>query len=94
MDLLKRCFLCFARLNPENLFFSEDNDIVILLLTLYSFTNNGWSLQLLEEDLAAVIFVSNTFMSSCVIAREIFLFQSNCSSITKVYHFFAVELTL
>ena len=40
------------------------------------------------EDLAAVVFVSNKFMSSCVIclviAREIFLLQSDCSAITKV----------
>ena len=40
------------------------------------------------EDLAAVVFVSNKFMSSCVIcvviAREIFLLQSDCPEITKV----------
>ena len=29
-----------------------------------------------------------------VIASEIFLLQSDCSAITKVYNFFAVELTL
>ena len=43
MDLLKRC-LCFARRNPESLSFSEDD--CYLTLNLYSFTNNGWSLQL------------------------------------------------
>ena len=44
------------------------------------------------EDLAAVVFVSNKFMSSCVIcvviAREIFLLQSACPQITKVYNKF------
>ena len=44
------------------------------------------------EDLAAVVFVSNTFMSSCVIcvviAREIFLLQSDCPEITKVHNKF------
>ena len=39
------------------------------------------------EDLAAVVFVGNKFMSSCVIcvviAREIFLLQSDCPEITK-----------
>ena len=41
------------------------------------------------EDLAEVVFVSNKCMSSCVIclvvAREIFLLQSDCSAITKVH---------
>ena len=37
----------FARRNPENLFFSEDD--CHPTLTLYSFTNNGWSLRLLEK---------------------------------------------
>ena len=46
LDLLKRC-LCFARRNPENLFFCEDD--CHPTLTLYSFTNNGWSLRLLEK---------------------------------------------
>ena len=45
------------------------------------------------EDLAAVVFVSNRFMSSCVIclviARQIFLRQSDCSAITKVHKFWA-----
>ena len=48
------------------------------------------------EDLAAVVFVSNKFMSSCVIclviAREIFLLQSDCSAITKVYNFLLLSL--
>ena len=39
------------------------------------------------EDLAAVVSVSNKYMSPCVIcvviAREIFLLQSDCSEITK-----------
>ena len=38
LDLLKRC-LCFARRNPENLFFSEDD--CHPSLNLYSFTNIG-----------------------------------------------------
>ena len=46
----------------------------------------------------SIVFVSKKFMSSCaiclVIAREIFLLQSNCSAITKVHKFFAIELTL
>ena len=62
LDLLKRC-LRFARRNPENMFFSEDD--CHPSLNLYSFTNIGWSLRL--PDLAAVVFVSNKFMSSCVI---------------------------
>ena len=44
------------------------------------------------EDLAAVVFVSNKFMSSCVIcvviARVIFLLQSDCPEITKVHNKF------
>ena len=45
-------------------------------LNLHSFTNIGWSLRLFETW-KAVVFVSNKFLSSCVIclviAREIFL---------------------
>ena len=48
------------------------------------------------EDLAAVVFVSNKFMSSCVIClvivREIFLLQSDCSAITKVCNFLLLSL--
>ena len=44
------------------------------------------------EDLAAVVFVSNKFMSSCVICvvieREIVLLQSDCPEIRKVYNKF------
>ena len=44
------------------------------------------------EHLVAVVFVSNKFMSSCVIclviAREIFLLQSDCSATTKVHIIF------
>ena len=40
-----------------------------------------------REDLAAVVFVNNKSMSSCVIcvviAREIFLLKSDCPEITK-----------
>ena len=59
MVSLKRC-LCFARRKPLNLVFSEDD----CHPTLYSFTNmagHGW------EHMAAVVFVSNKFVSSCVI---------------------------
>ena len=42
--------------------------------------------------MAAVVFVSNKFTSSCVIcvviAREIFLLQSDCPEITKVHNKF------
>ena len=45
-------------------------------LNLHSFTKIGWSLRLFETW-KAVVFVSNKFLSSCVIclviAREIFL---------------------
>ena len=48
------------------------------------------------EDLAAVVFVSNKFMSSCVIclviAQEIFLLHSDCSVITKVHNFSLLSL--
>ena len=77
MDLLKRKF-CSAK--PRKHVFSEDD--CHPSLNLYSFMNIGWSLRLLEKDLAAVVFVSSKFMSSCVIcvviAREIFLPQSDC----------------
>ena len=55
---LKRC-LCFAWRNPENLFFSVElvNNIYEQWLVITA------SL----EDRAAVVFVSNKFMSSCVI---------------------------
>ena len=39
--------LMFARRNPENLFFSEDD--CHPTLNLYSFLNNGWLLRLLEK---------------------------------------------
>ena len=61
-------------------------------LNLYSFTCIGWSLRLLEKTWHQLFFVSNKFMSSCVIcvviAREIFLFQSDCPEITKVHNKF------
>ena len=84
--------LYFARRNPENLFFSEDD----CHPTLYSFTNNGWSLRLLEKTSQQVVFVSNRFVSSCgviclVIARVIFLPQSDCA-ITKVHNISLLSL--
>ena len=55
--------------------FSEDDRRPSL--NFHSFTNIGWSLQLLEKTWKAVVFVSKKFMSSCVIclvvAGEIFL---------------------
>ena len=45
----------------------------------------------LRRPVVAVVFVSNKFMSSYIIclvtAKEIFLFQSDFSSITKVHNF-------
>ena len=65
--------LCLAKSRKHVL--SEDN--CHPSLNLHSFTNIGWSLGLLEKTWKAVVFVSNKFMSSCVIclviAREIFL---------------------
>ena len=67
-------------------------------LNLHSFTNIGWSLRLLERTWKAVVFVTNKFVSSCVIclviAREIFLLQSDCSAITKVHNFSLYMLSL
>ena len=85
--------LYFARRNPDNLFFSEDD----CPRTLYSFTNYGWSSRLLEKTWQLVVFVSNKFVSSCgviclVIAREIFLLQSDCAAITKVHNFSLLSL--
>ena len=94
LDLLKRC-LCFARRNPENLFFSEDD----CHPTLYSFTNNGWSLRLLEKTWQQLflIFVSNKFVFLCNLScyckrnclASVGLFGDNKSA-----SFFAIELTL
>ena len=65
-------------------------------LNLHSFANNGWSLRFLENTWKAVVFVSNKFVSSCVIclviAREIFPFLSDCSAITKVHKFSLLSL--
>ena len=46
LDLLEKC-LRFARRNPENMSFSEDD--CHPSLNLHSFTNIGWSLRLLEK---------------------------------------------
>ena len=70
-------------------FFSEDD--CHPTLNLSSFTNNGWSLRLLEKTWQKFFFFSNKFMSSCVIclviAKDIFLLQSYCSAIAKVHNF-------
>ena len=94
LDLLKRC-LRFAWRNPETeTWFNEDD--CHPSLNLHSFANIGWSLRLLEKTWKAVVFVSNKFMSSCVIclfiAREIFPFFSDCSAITKVHKFSLLSL--
>ena len=74
-------------------FFSED--YCHPTLNLYSFTNNGCSLRLLEKTwLQLFLWVIN--LSSCVIclviAREIFLLQSDCSAMTKVHNFSLLSL--
>ena len=84
--------LCLAKSRKHVL--SEDN--CHPSLNLHSFTNIGWSLGILEKTWKAVVFVSNKFMSSCVIclfiAREIFPFFSDCSAITKVHKFSLLSL--
>ena len=97
LDMLKR-YLCFARRNPEIF----DRKLVFQRRRLSSYVNlifiyEQWLVITASwEDPAAVVFVSNKFMSSCVIclviAREIFLFQSDCSAITKVYNFLLLSL--
>ena len=68
------------------------------LPTLYSFTNNVCSLRLLEKTWQQLfLWVTNLCRSSCgviclVIARVIFLLQSDCSEITKVHNFSLVSL--
>ena len=62
--------------------------------TLHSFSNNGWSLRLLEKTWHQLFL---WFMSSCsviclVIARVIFLLQSDCSGITKVHNLSLLSL--
>ena len=76
--------------------------------SLYSFTNNErslkcttWSLRLLEGTMQPFnVFVTNKFMSSCVIclviATENFQPQADCSVITKVhdrFRYYFTELT-
>ena len=54
---LKDVSLCFARRNPETCFLAKTT---VILLYLYSFTNNGWSLRLLEKTWQQFsVFVSN-----------------------------------
>ena len=64
-------------------FFSDDN----CYPTLYSLTNNGWSLRPVENTWKQFFFVSNKLMSSCVIclviAREIFLLLDSGSIICE-----------
>ena len=85
LDLLKRC-LCCARRNPRNCFLAKTTVILIFIDEQWLVIMASW------EDQAAVVFVSNKFMSSCAIclvsAREIFLLQSDCSAITKAHNFF------
>ena len=63
----------------KTLFFSEDD----CSRSYFIFTYEQWLVITASwEDLAAVVFVSNRLMSSCVIclviARESFLLQSDC----------------
>ena len=55
-----------------------------------SFTNIGWSLRLLEKTWQQLfLWVINLCLLVCVvIARDIFLLQSDCPEITKVYNKF------
>ena len=61
-------------------------------LNLHSFTNIGWSLQLLEKTWQQLfLWVINLCLLvyiCVVIAREIFLLQSDCPEITKVHNKF------
>ena len=92
LDSLKRC-LCFARRNPENLSFKRRR-----LSSFFIFIFQQWLvITASREDLAAVVFVCNKFMSSygiicLVIARVLFLLQSDCSAITKVRNFSLLSL--
>ena len=86
-------FMSVTRRNPENLFFSEDEGHPTCLIFIYEqwlVITASW------EDLAAVVFVSNKFMSSyvicLVIAREFFRLRSDCSAITKVHNFSLLSL--
>ena len=69
----------------RKLIYSEDDSHP----SLYSFTINDWSLRLLEKTWQQ--FLSNKFISSCVIclviAREIFLLQSDSTAISKLHNF-------
>ena len=64
-------------------------------LNLYSFTNNGWSLLLLEETWQQLFFLGNKFMSSCVIClvilREIFLLQWDIFRHIQICAFFPLK---
>ena len=93
LDLLKRC-LRFALLAlPKNVFIKRRR------LSSFTFIYELWLVITASwEHLAAVVFMSNKFMSSCVIclviAKEIFLFQWDCSAITKRAYYFVIELIM
>ena len=67
----------------------------VILLYIHSRTMAG-HYGFLRRPGSIFFFVSNKFMSSCVIylviAREIFLLQSDCSAITKVHNFSLLSL--
>ena len=90
MDLLKR-WLRFARQNLENTVLAKTT-VILLYTHIHLQTLAGHYGFLKRPGSRAVVFVSNTFMSSCVIcvviAREIFLLQSDCPEITKVHNKF------
>ena len=78
-------FQTFCSAKSRKHVFSEDD--CHPSLNSYSFTNISWSLRLLEKTWQQLfLWVIN--LSSCVIcvviAREIFLLQSDCPEITKV----------
>ena len=90
--LLKRC-LRFAWRNPENVFIKRRR------LSSFTFIYELWLVITASwEHPAAVVFMSYKFMSSCVIclviAKQIFLFQSDCLAITKRAYFFVIELIM
>ena len=72
----------------KNCHFREDD----CHFTLYSFTNNDWSLRLLEKTWQQLfLWVINLCLGSYIIcpvfASEIFLLQSDFSAITEVHNF-------
>ena len=79
----------FCSAKSRKLVFCEDDDCHPTL-TLNSFTNNGWSLRLLEKTWQQLfLWVVNLCLLCIAVAREIFLLQSDCSAITWISVFTA-----